>query len=148
MRLGNCPETEVWGDPCTNIAAAMPVLPQQPHCHHEKTGTPCEEMLSVVARPVKPSEVATNPKARAAVDADWKKLRAINTWLESTVREYDDVRAEALKNGVEVHFGRVFSLCHEKHSEDPTKSEYKGRVVFQGNRVIDQDWRRRVRRSW
>ena len=28
-------------------------------------------------------------------------------------------------------------MCHEKHSEDPTKSKYKGRVVFQGNNVTD-----------
>ena len=69
--LGNSLETEVWGDQCKNIAAAMPVLPQQPHPHHEKTGTPGEEMLSFVARPVKPTEIATNPKARAAVDEEW-----------------------------------------------------------------------------
>ena len=34
--LGNCHETEAWGDPCKNIAAAMPVLPQQAHPHHDK----------------------------------------------------------------------------------------------------------------
>ena len=137
MLLGNYPETEAWGDPCKNIAAAMPVLPQQPHPHREKSAVRGEEMLSFVARPVKPTELATNPKARAAVEDDWKKLRAINTWLEGAVCEYDDVRAGALKKNVEVHFGRVFALCHEKHSEDPTKSKYKGRVVFQGNQVSD-----------
>ena len=63
---------------------------------------------------LKPTEIATNPKARAAVEDEWKKLRAINTWLEGTVCEYDDVRAGALKKNVEVHFGRVFALCHEK----------------------------------
>ena len=77
-------------------------------------------MLSMVARPVKPSEIATNPKAKASVDEEWKKLRAIRTWLEYTVGEYDDVRAGALKKNLEVHFGRVFALCHEKHSEHRT----------------------------
>ncbi len=77
-------------------------------------------MLSFVARPVKPTEIANNPKAREAVEVEWKKLRAINTWFEGTVREYDDVRAGALKTNLEVHFGRVFALCHEKHSEHRT----------------------------
>ena len=94
-------------------------------------------MLSMVARPVKPSEIATTPKAKASVDEEWKKLRAIRTWLENTVCEYDDARAAVNKRGEEAHFGRVFALCHEKHSEDPTKSKYKGRVVFQGNNVTD-----------
>ncbi len=91
----------------------------------------------MVARPVKPSDIATNPKAKASVDEEWKKLRAIRTWLEDTAHEYDDVRTKTLKEGNEAHFGRVFALCHEKHSEDPKKSKYKGRVVFQGNQVAD-----------
>ena len=131
MLLGHCPEQEAWGD-CKNIAAAMPVLPQQLHSHHERNARPGEEMLSMVARPVKLSEIATNPKAKIAVEEEWKKLRAIRTWMEETVCEYDDARAAVNKRGEEAHFGRVFSLCHEKHSEDPTKSKYKGRVVFQG----------------
>ncbi len=64
--LGNYPETEAWGDPCKNIAAAMPVLPQQPRPHREKSAVYGEEMLSFVARPVKPTQIATNPKARGS----------------------------------------------------------------------------------
>ncbi len=71
MLLGNYPETEAWGDPCTNIATAMPVLPQQPGPHREKIVAHGEEILSFVARPVKPSEIATNPEARAAVEEEW-----------------------------------------------------------------------------
>ena len=104
-------------------------------------------MLSMVARPVKPSEIATNPKAKIAVDEEWKKLRAIRTWMEDTVCEYDDARAAVNKRGEEAHFGRVLALCHEKHSEDPTKSKYKGRVVFQGNNVTDHTATMAVRTS-
>ena len=35
------------------------------------------------------------PHEPAAVEEEWKKLRAINAWLEDTAREYDRVRAEA-----------------------------------------------------
>ena len=54
-------------------------------------------MLSMVARPVKPSEIATNPKAKVAVDEEWMKLRNIETWSEDTVCEYDDARAAVNK---------------------------------------------------
>ena len=54
--------------------------------------------------------------------------------------EYDDVVARAKATNSIVHFGRIFELCHEKHSELPVdRRKYKGRVVFQGNNVRDQD---------
>ena len=41
------------------------------------------------------------------------------------------------------HFGRIFAICVEKNSEfpegDPAR-KFKGRVVFQGNNVRDQNW--------
>ena len=60
------------------------------------------------------------------------------------VREYDDVADEARKNA-KVHFGRIFEICSQKGSElpdgesngDPHK-KWKGRSVFQGNRVHDE----------
>ena len=59
-----------------------------------------------------------------------------------TGREYEDVRAEAAKGPKkrEVHFGRVFPLCHIKNSQLAEKFwTYKGRVVFEGNYTTDQD---------
>ena len=54
--------------------------------------------------------------------------------------EYDEVRNKAAKAGETVHFGRVFPIVVEKGSElPPEQRRYKGRVVFQGNNVKDQD---------
>ena len=43
----------------------------------------------------------------------------------------------------EVHFGWIFPICGEKNSElaedDPLR-KYEGRVVFQGNNVVNQSW--------
>ena len=43
----------------------------------------------------------------------------------------------------EVHFGWMFPICGEKSSElaedDPLR-KFKGRVVFQGNNVVNQSW--------
>ena len=42
-----------------------------------------------------------------------------------------------------MHVGRIFDICVEKGSElplgDPAR-KYKGRVVFQGNQVKDENW--------
>jgi len=42
-----------------------------------------------------------------------------------------------------VQFGRVHALCHEKNEELPKghpKRKFKGRVVFLGNNVVNQDY--------
>ena len=49
---------------------------------------------------------------------------------------------EARKNGQTVHLGRIFEACYEKGSElppDDLRRKFKGRTVFQGNNVRDQD---------
>ena len=39
-----------------------------------------------------------------------------------------------------IHFGRVFPLCHIKHSElAAIYQKYKGRVVFSGNTIYDEN---------
>lgn len=46
---------------------------------------------------------------------------------------------EALTKGTTTHFGAVFQLSHQKHSElVPQFRNSKGRVVFRGNNVADQ----------
>ena len=48
-----------------------------------------------------------------------------------------------LKEQKEVNFGYLFGICVEKGSELPDGhplKKYKYRVVFQGNRVVNQDW--------
>ena len=96
-----------------------------------------------VARPVNKSEVNSNADARAALDVEWKRLRDKLVWDEVIVREWSDVAWEAQKAGFEVNLGYLFALCVEKNSELPLghpKRKYKGRVVFQGNRVTNQNW--------
>ena len=64
-------------------------------------------------------------------------------WDESRVRKAHEVRAESKRDGKTTHFGRVVELCYEKGSEldegDPERIA-KGRAVFLGDNVRDQDW--------
>ena len=79
---------------------------------------------SLVAKPVPRKMWASMPRAKAAVDAEWQKLRDCDggkgTWDESEVREYWDVKHEAKtkleKTGIHTHFGSLFDLCVEKRA--------------------------------
>ena len=64
-------------------------------------------------------------------------------WDEDKVREWSDVAREAHKGNYEFNFGYLFGICVEKNSELPPlhpKRKFKGRVVFQGNRITNQNW--------
>ena len=63
----------------------MPVIDDYEEGHREILHDPSAEAFSLVARPVRPAEMLTNARARAAVQEEWKKLRTINTWLEDQV---------------------------------------------------------------
>ena len=92
----------------------------------------------LVARQLSKAEVKTNPKAQEAVATEWSRLKALQCWDPGTVREMQEVKNRAQLDGQKVHFGRLFALCHEKHSEDPKLRKYKGRVVFGGHAVTDE----------
>ena len=95
-----------------------------------------------VARPVGKKEIGANASAQKAMQVEWDRLRAKGVWDESTVREWNDVANEARRKGpgVNANMGYLFGICVEKNSEllagHPSR-KFKGRVVFQGNRVVD-----------
>ena len=83
------------------------------------------------------------PRAQQAMEKELNRLRDKGVWDEAHPREWDEVRREAQANGEDVHMGYIFGICVEKNSEledgNPLK-KYKGRFVFQGNRVVDQNY--------
>ena len=105
-----------------------------------------------MARKVPKSEW-NKPKFKAALDAEWNRLRNMpwpdgkgrGTWNEELVEEAAEVRKRADRNGKTVHFTRICELMYEKGSElpegDPERIA-KGRAVVLGNNVTDQvfDW--------
>ena len=106
---------------------------------------------ALVARKVGKKEILSEPKARAALEKEWTRLRSIDggngCWDEKEVREWSDVVKEANANGKTVHVGSIFEICVEKGSElqrsDPNR-KYKGRVVFGGDRVKTQSWEQAI----
>ena len=86
-------------------------------------------------------EAKLDPKAFAALEKEWKKLRDLGCWDQSRVREWRDVAAEAKREGTKVHVGRIFDICVEKNhelAEDDPNRKFKGRVVFEGCHVRDE----------
>ena len=88
-------------------------------------------------------EIDKTPAAKKALDIEWDKLVKAGVWDEKHPREWSALSSEARKNGRTIHIGRVFEICVEKGSElspgDPGR-KYKGRSVFQGNNVKDQNY--------
>ena len=98
-------------------------------------------------RPVDRKEVKANQAAERATQQGWDRLRSRKAWSESQPREWEDVAREARLANEEVHVGIVFGFVVEKNTDllvgDPRR-KFKGRVVFQGNNVKNQNWERAV----
>ncbi|CAE7248212.1 unnamed protein product [Symbiodinium natans] len=141
MPLGG---TEIIPDfPC------MPTVPTAEDPHRTKvarafpeTFQEITEAIAMVARPVGKKELMTDSDAQASLDMEWDKLIKKKAWDMSTVREWDDVSKEAAKKGKKAHVGKIFEICVEKGSELPKENplrKFKGRTVFQGNNVRDEN---------
>ena len=121
---------------------AMPCLDTPIECRHQEHSS-AHPLLhhAMVARPVNRLESTTQPKAIAAMKAEWSTMHQ-KVWNCWEVREKKDVIHEARRRNAVVQFGRVHGICVEKNSElsqEHPNRKYKGRVVFLGNRVSNQD---------
>ena len=117
----------------------MPVMTSVPE--HRQKIAPGLEWSAMVTKQLTNDEILKDPKAKAAMDKEWNR-HAGKTWDTKGVRELDDVIREAKAKGETIHIGRVFGIAGIKGHELPEghpQRKYKGRYVFQGNNVKDQD---------
>ena len=100
------------------------------------------DQFASVARVVSQAEIDRTPDAKAVMDKEWQELVDKSCWLEKKVREYRDVAREAKAKEAKAHFGRIFEICSQKGSELPKghpEQKLKGRSVFEGNKVSDEN---------
>eukprot|EP00435_Cladocopium_sp_Y103_P068964 s77_g32.t1 len=72
-----------------------------------------------------------------AAEADG--LLKAGTWDLSSVREKEDVRAEAKRSGVSVHFGQLMTIASIKfHELAEHLQKIKGRIVYRGDCAKDE----------
>ena len=98
---------------------------------------------AMVSRPVGRKEMMEDPDAKASMRNEWLGQHKQGVYDFSIVREYDDVVAEAKREGKEVHMARVHGICVEKNYQLPKGSpgcKFKGRGVLLGNQVKNQHW--------
>ncbi len=84
--------------------------------HRDKRGDDGTRGLALVARPVKPKEVKSNPTAQATCDMEHN---AFCDSLKVGVKEWSDIQAQARKTGERIHVGMIFGICVEKNAELP-----------------------------
>eukprot|EP00435_Cladocopium_sp_Y103_P062635 s262_g24.t1 len=89
-------------DPDHLLAQALKL--EDPHC-------PSQEVQAMVTKLLSRAEMLSNPRALEAVKAEADGLLKAGTWDLSSVREKEDVRAEAKKSGVSVHFGQLMTIA-------------------------------------
>ena len=98
---------------------------------------------AAVSRPVSRAEMLKNPKAKASMRKEWLGLHEQGVFDFSVIREYYDVKQEALTLKQVVHFARVHGIIVEKNYQLPMSDErrkFKGRGVLLGNKVKNQNW--------
>ena len=132
-----------------HFVSSIPCMPcvHQDLEHREKFGQ--GEMRfgklynAMVSRPVGRKEMMEDPDAKASMRNEWLGQHKQGVYDFSIVREYDDVVAEAKREGKEVHMARVHGICVEKNYQLPKGSpgrKFKGRGVLLGNQVKNQHW--------
>ena len=70
-----------------------------------------------------------------------EKLEKKGAWDSDSVVEWSEISGKARSAGTKLHVGNVFEICVEEGSEldegNPLR-KFKGRTVFQGNKVTDE----------
>ena len=102
--------------PCTPVSIG----------HRQRDAQESPLYNACVARAVKPAEVKTNAKARAAMDTEWQRLRKVprrdgklGVWDEDAVQEWSSVRRDAQQKNIKANVGLIFGIVVEKNHELP-----------------------------
>ena len=86
------------------------------------------------------AEMLSNPKALEAVKAEADGFIKAGTWSLDSVREKEDVRAEAKRIDVSVHFGQLMTIASLKFFELAQHlQKIKGRIVHRGDCAEDEN---------
>eukprot|EP00435_Cladocopium_sp_Y103_P068276 s2538_g31.t1 len=93
------------------------------------------EVQAMVTKLLSRSEMLSDPEAMKAVKAE----ADAKCWDEASVREKDEVRDEAKKSGVSVHFGQLMTIASIKFYELAKHlQKTKGRIVYHHDCAKDE----------
>ena len=97
------------------------------------------EITAMVTRLLSRAEMLASPEALEAVRLEATGLEKAGAWDLNSVREYDQVAAEARRSSIKVHFGQLMSLASVKFAELAKHlQKMKGRIVYRGDCAKDE----------
>ena len=117
---------------------------------HQETEAPAgfvsDAWCALVHRPIPLREARRINQASKSIDKEFNKLdsRGFVEWdsVKEKWKAQEDAKEKHARTGEVTHFGDLMTLCHEKHAElsrpDHLK-EYKGRIVFRGDKGKDME---------
>ena len=143
------PNGPLKGDAAISAAPAMPKTTQGKRSNHrDKLRRRLHNVINaIVAQPVSIKQSRSIPAATKALQDEWDKLYKADVFDLDGVQCWYDVAAMAKEKRLKMHVGDAFEICVLKGSELPDTKEnwdkglkkYKGRVVFRGNDVKDEN---------
>ncbi|WP_288992749.1 DNA (cytosine-5-)-methyltransferase, partial [uncultured Marinobacter sp.] len=106
----------------------------------QRIGDISEELMAMIHKAIPIDQAYKIKEASDAVEAEWVKLEKIKSWDVDLVQDRRDVVKRSKDKSITVHFGSLRPLCHQKNSEQSVEfRSYKGRVIFRGDIVRDED---------
>ena len=97
------------------------------------------EIPALVTKLLSRTEMLASPEALTAVRKEAEGLVNAGTWDLNSVREQADVRSEAKKSGISVHFGQLMTIASIKFYELASHlQKMKGRIVYRGDCAKDE----------
>ena len=106
---------------------------------HEDSNEPSKEVQAMVTKLLSRAEMLSNPEALDVVKAEAHGLIKVGTWSFDSVREKEDVRAEAKRTGVSVYFGQLMTIASIKFFELAQHlQKMKDRIVYRGDCAKDE----------
>ena len=100
---------------------------------------PDTDINAMVTKLLSRSEMLASPEALSAVRKEAEGLEKAGTWDLNSVREQADVRSEAKRTGVSVHFGQLMTIASIKFFELAQHlQKMKGRIVYRGDCAKDE----------
>ena len=100
---------------------------------------PDSDIPALVTKLLSRAEMLASPEALSAVRKEAEGLVDAGTWNLNSVREHADVRSEAKKSGISVHFGQLMTIASIKFFELAKHlQKMKGRIVYRGDCARDE----------
>ena len=97
------------------------------------------EIPALVTKLLSRTEMLASPEALTAVRKEAEGLVNAGTWDLNSVRGQADVRSEAKKSGISVHFGQLMTIASIKFYELASHlQKMKGRIVYRGDYAKDE----------